>query len=224
MARRRLAVLIVWFATWPAGAFAQGDFIDYLNQFSGPGPFYGHIQSLNLRLLCMKDVGNDSHDFDSCISDTDEKIRTVIDMNFGLAASGDNRRFSDAPPQDPLNTLPVRSFRVGATYSYRVSPMLDVGAGGGIMVLTGDGFENQTHPFFTPFTVSFVPLGFMRNGAWLKWGRVLRIRYSGRYVLGELNAAKDFHAQSNYLKEGEFNQGFNIGFDFWSFLPDLLRR
>jgi hypothetical protein len=228
MIRRQLIVLVSLFAMWPAGAYAQSDILDWVAELSGPGPFNGHLQTVNIRFMCVKNTGGGTHDVTSCVSDTDEKIKFVLDVNFGLAASDSNLRFKDVSPQAPLNALPVREFRIGATYSYRVSPMLDVGAGAGAMIFTGDGFTNQTHPFVTPLAVSWVPFGLVRDPKHptrLKWGRVLRVRFSERYILGDINAVQDFNAlTSTYVKSGEFNANLGLGLDFWSFLPDLLHH
>jgi hypothetical protein len=219
MTRPRLVVLVALMALWPAGASAQSDFIDWLAQLSGPGPFHGYFQSFNMRVVCAKDNDQGTHDIATCISDTDEKIKAVLEMNVAWASSGDdNVRFVDARPDDPLNKLPVNLFRIGATYSYRVSSMLDVGIGVGAFVFSGEGFTHQTHAFLTPLSVSFVPFGLLRGPTAAKWGRVLRIKYAERYIMGDLNAVQDFHALSSYLKHGEFNPAISIGLDFWSFL------
>lgn len=212
MTRARLTLLIALFAMWPAGAYAQSDFIDWLDSLSGPGPFHG--SSVHVRLFCAVDNGRGGHDRSTCISDTDEKIKAVFEADVAWATSGDNPRFADTPK----DTQTVHMTRFGVTYSYRVSPMLDVGIGGGAMVFSGDGFDAQTHPTFTPFTVTFVPLGLMRSSPRAtKWGRVLRIKYSERYIMGDIGAA-DFHSLSTYVKHGEFNRGLGVGFDIGSFL------
>ena len=81
--------------------------------------------------------------------------------------------------------------------------MFDIGAGGGALSLTGDGFENQTHPILTPLALTVTPFGFVRSEKWAKWGRVVRLKFAEKYVLGDITAA-DFHSPATYLRQGEF--------------------
>lgn len=220
MRRFRMIALAAVFAALPAAASAQ-DILDWLNGFSGPGPFYGHFgQSVSVRALCIKEDG-DGHKAGPCVlDDSDEKIKVVVGVTFSWASSHNNPRFSGAAPNDPLNTLPVNASRIEATYSYRVGPMLDVGVGVGALVFSGDGFTNQAHPIFTPVQVSFVPLGFLKaRPGQLHWGRLLRLRFADRYVLGDINARADFGSTSSYLTHGEFNPSYSIGLDILSLFP-----
>jgi len=215
MKKVRLIALIVLVVVRPSGACAQ-DILDWLNSFSGPGPFHGHIgQSISVRALCIKDDEQGAgHHADTCFfDDMDDKIRVLIGVTFSWTSSHDNPRFSSAASTDPLNDLPVNATRLEGTYSYRVSPMVDVGVGAGALVFSGDGFANQVHPFVTAVQMTFVPLGFLRQGAGLKWGRVLKLRFADRYVMGDINAKADFGSTASYLTHGEFNPSFSIGVD-----------
>ena len=116
-----------------------------------------------------------------------------------------------------LNVLPVHATRVMVNYQYRFHPMLDLGVGAGTIVFSGDDFANQTHPVLTPLTMTFTPLGFIK-GDKEKWGRVLRLKYSERYILGDIRA-QDFHSVvSKYVKNGEWNTGISLSLDVWPFL------
>ena len=54
MTRVRLIVLVGLFALCcPAGAYAQSDFLDWLDSFSGPGPFHG--VTIGMRTVCLRD-------------------------------------------------------------------------------------------------------------------------------------------------------------------------
>ncbi len=209
MTRVRLIVLVGLFALCcPAGAYAQSDFLDWLDSLSGPGPFQGF--TVGMRTVCARDNAG-KLDTGWCIADTDPNIKTVMNVEFGWATTGKQLRFSDAP-----GDAPVHASRLNVTYMYRVSPMLDVGVGIGGLMLSGDGFTNQLHPIFTPATVTFTPFGMLRGPTSAKWGRVLRIKFSDRYIFGDLKAV-DFGSVSSYLRHGEFNPSFGIGVDFWSF-------
>jgi hypothetical protein len=213
----RTVCLLLLFGLYPLTAHAQSDLLDWLAQYSGPGPFHTNshkplIQSANFRVVCIKDDGKGGHRADTCfLDDIDGSIKIVIGATFSWTPSTDPR-FKDAT--DPNNTQPINESRIEGTYSYRISPMLDVGVSAGAVVLTGVGFNNQTHPFFAPVQMTFVPFGFARGGWHLKWGRVLKLRFADRYVLGDIDAKNDFGSTSAYLTHGEFNPSFGITLDF----------
>ena len=94
--------------------------------------------------------------------------------------------------------------------------MLDVGVGVGGLAFTGLNVANAWHQLITPVQMTFVPFGFIRKGPGEKWGRLLRLRFADRYILGDINARKDFGSTSSYLTHGEFNPSFSVGLDVWS--------
>jgi hypothetical protein len=213
-----VAAALVCLVVRASSAYAQSDFIDWLEGFSGPGPFHTYYPlSIGTRVVCGYDEGN-RHRVSTCLADIDPKIKTLLTVDYAWASSHNNERFVGTPlAVDPLNTAPVNSSRILVNFYYRLSPMFDIGAGGGAFIFTGDGFENQTHPILTPLAVTFTPFGYWHSKKWVKWGRVIRVKFAEKYVLGDIRAA-DFHSPSTYLRNGEFNPEFRVGFDFWSFL------
>lgn len=201
----------------PTTAYAQSDFIDWLEGLSGPGPFHGYFMSASSRAFCTVADSNGQTIRWWCPDDTDRNIRTVLSAEFAFASSDSNPRFADAA-SEPQNRLPVHATRVVANYSYRFHPMLDLGVGAGVIVFSGDDFTNQVHPLLSPLTLTFTPFGFLHDEKNARWGRVLRVKFSERYILGDIRAA-DFHSfASTYLKQGEFNRNISIGVDFWPVL------
>jgi len=203
----------------PRPAHAQGDIWDWLESFSGPGPFSAHFKTISSRGFCTLKGGDQKIDW-WCGDDTRRDIREVLTAEVAWPDSDSNRRFGDASPGDPLNFLPVRATRVVVNYYYRVHPMLDVGVGAGALIFSGDGFSNQVHPVLAPLNVTLTPLGYLRseNPNITKLGRVIRLKFSERYVLGDIRA-QDFNAlTSNYFKSGEWNFNFSVSFDIWPYL------
>ena len=200
----------------PARVYAQSDFIDWLESFSGPGPFSSYMRSVGVRGFCTFDEGKgNGHRVDTCLNDTDPKIRTVLTAEYAWASSGDDHpRFATV---DPNNKTPVNTSRITVNYYYRFSPMLDVGVGAGTFVFTGNGFDNQWHALVTPLTLTFTPLGFLHGETSAKWGRVLRVKFDEKYVMGDINSL-DFRSPGGYLKSGELNRGLSLAIDFWSFI------
>jgi hypothetical protein len=198
----------------PVSAYAQSDFLDWLESLSGPGPFHGYFMSASSRVFCT--LGDGEQRASWCLDDTSEKIKSVMTAEFAFASSDSNIRFTDAT-SEPQNVLPVHATRVLVNYQYRFHPMIDLGVGVGAIVFSGEDFTNQTHPILTPLTLTFTPLAFLK-GDKAKWGRVLRLKYSERYILGDIRA-QDFHSRvSKYVKNGEWNTGISLGVDFWPFL------
>jgi hypothetical protein len=215
--KRTLAIMVVALCALarPASVYAQSDFIDWLESLSGPGPFHGYFMSASSRVFCTSNDGG-TVKADWCFDDTSEKIKSVMTAEFAFASSDGNLRFADATTE-VQNSLPVHATRVLVNYQYRFHPMVDLGVGVGAIVFSGDDFTNQAHPILTPLTMTFTPLGFLK-GDKAKWGRVLRIKYSERYILGDIRA-QDFHSLvSKYVKNGEWNTGISFSLDFWPFL------
>jgi hypothetical protein len=200
----------------PASAFAQTDFLDWLEGLSGPGPFHGYFMSVNSRVLCsINDGGKRSVDW-WCGNDTDQRIKTVLGVEVAWPDSDSNPRFADATTELQNNGR-VRATRVLVNYYYRFNSMLDVGVGAGWFNFTGADFQNQVHPILTPLTLTFTPLGFIHDEKYAKWGRLIRVKFSERYLLGDIRA-QDFDSNiSKYFKSGEFNRGVSVGVDFWPF-------
>ena len=209
----RLCLLGMMFLALPAVASAESDWWDVIEGYSGPGPFKG--VTFGERVFCVKENA-DRRGFGtgSCISDVDERIRALVNAEFGYYTSGDKPRFSDTP----LDTRTVNLWRIHATYFYRVSPLLDLGAGAGVAIFTGEGFDSQTHFVITPLSLVFTPLGFIRSSSKAtKWGRLLRVNFSESYVPGDIKAS-DFNSTSSYATHGEFNRKFGLGVDIGPFI------
>jgi hypothetical protein len=201
----------------PASAYAQGDFLDWLEGLSGPGPFHGYFRSVNSRALCtLNDGGKHSVDW-WCGNDTDQRIKTVLGVEVAWPDSDAHIRFADAT-SELQNTGRVRATRVLFNYYYRFNSMLDVGVGAGWITFTASDFDNQVHPILTPFTLTFTPFGFVHDEKYARLGRVFRVKFSERYILRDI-LAKDFGSNiSKYFQSGgEFNRGISFGVDFWPF-------
>jgi hypothetical protein len=201
----------------PAHAYAQADFFDWLEQLSGPGPFHGYFRSVNSRVLCThEEVGAQRVDW-WCGNDTDRNIRHVVSAEVAWPDSDSNRRFDDAT-SEPQNNGTVRATRVMITYQYRFHPMVDMGLGIGSLVFSGSDFTNQVHPVISPLTLTFTPFAFMHGETSAKWGRLIRVEYAERLILGDIRA-QDFNSlKSTYFKQGEWNSGISLSVDFWPFI------
>jgi hypothetical protein len=211
MKNLRFLMLLVIFGVWPVSAHAQGGLWDYIEGGSGPGPFHGYTGEV--RVLCVREDGT-RHPVGACLSDLDENIKAVLNFRAGWYTSGDNPRFANAPTD--LRTINMT--KIESTFMYRITPVLDMGVGGGFLVLSGSGFESQTHPVVTALSVTLTPLGFLRGSPTArKWGRFLRFNFSDRVVFGQVNAA-DFNSTAIYSKGAEFQRDFSWGVDVGSLI------
>jgi hypothetical protein len=219
MTKLRLLFLVTLCAVWPATASAQFNPIEWLQDGSGPGPYHNGY-GFFVRLFCVKEAPGGRHNVDTCIADTDNSIKIVVDAEYGHASTN-NPRFNDPVALlEPLNTASVNAHVFDVSYSYRVSPLLDVGVAIGSLTYTGEGFANQSHLTLTPLRISFVPLAYFSGEKGEKWGRVVRIKYWNRRVVGDI-LASDFGSKGSYVRRGEFNQGISVGLDFYAFIAAL---
>jgi hypothetical protein len=217
MRKARLLLLLVLCAALPERAFAQIDWVEWAQPGSGPGPYRGF--GLFTRVFCVKEDGA-RHRVDTCIDDSDPSIKIVVDAQYGHMTD-QNIRFNDpVAVLEPLNSASIDLNTFDFGYSYRLSPLLDVGVAIGSYTYSGEGFSTTSRLTLTPIRVSFVPLGFFQGDKGKKWGRVLRIKYINRRIVGDL-AAGDFGSKGSYLVRGEFSQGISIGWDFYAFIAAL---
>ena len=214
----RFCVCALLLLSLPRPAYAQSDFWDWIESFSGPGPFHGSFHSVNSRLLCTESTGGTHTVNWWCGDDTRPNIRTVLSAEVAWPDSDSNPRFADAV-SELQNNGKVRATRFVVNYSYRFHPMIDLGVGAGVLVFSGDDFRNQSHPVVSPLTLTFTPLGFLHgDGNVARWGRLIRIKYAERYVMGDIRA-QDFNSlKSTYFKSGEWNTNISVMVDFWPFV------
>jgi hypothetical protein len=155
-----------------------------------------------------------------CFSDTDKSNPTaprraiqMMVLDFGWYTSGDNARFDDTP----TDTRSVKLFKLAPRYTFRIHPMLDIGAGAGMYRFSGDGFNAFTRATLTPLQMSFFPLGWLEKSTGsYKWAHVIRVEHSQTFVTKGINAVADFNSASTYSKNGEFVASIGIGIDLGS--------
>jgi hypothetical protein len=104
-----------------------------------------------------------THKVTWCFTDTDNDIKIVVQAQYGRASS-DNPRFNDPIALlEPFNKSSVTIDLFDVSYSYRVSPLLDIGVAIGSYTYSGADFKTQSHLTFTPLRIEFVPFGFFRG-------------------------------------------------------------
>jgi len=189
----------VLFALCPAVAHAQDGIVAWIDRLSGPGPFFGPV--IEWRTFCtFASVSPDN----SCFGDRNIK-RTLV-LRAGWLTSFDNKRFDDTP----TDTRAVHMVLVDPIYVSRIHPTLDVGAGAGFLVLTGDGFDPVTRFVLTPLSVSFVPFGDTGK----RWARVFQVRFEERIITKGLSGRENFNSVTGYSRGYEFLPSAGLVFNF----------
>jgi hypothetical protein len=163
-------------AFWPGVAHAQY-WWDFIESLSGPGPFHGH--GAFIRVSCAKpSTPNGRWNVDwMCLNDRDETIRQVVEIR-GLWA----HTLADRPRLlvVPTDTRKVDLLKLDFLAAVRLTPLLDVGAGGGLIRFTGSGMTPVKRATLIPFSATYTP--FALKGSDNRWKRAFRIRMETTYI------------------------------------------
>jgi hypothetical protein len=189
MIRLRALLIFGLFGMFPVAVHAQDGFIEWIDRLSGPGSFYGPV--LGIRTLCTFE--DPSKPDNSCLGDRNIK-RTFV-VRAGWLTSGDNKRFDDTNDRRPVHAIVF-----DPVYISRVHKTLDIGAGAGFFVFTGEGFDPLARFFVTPISVAFVPFGDTTS----KWSRVLQVRFEEKLISSGYNGRQDFGTATSFSRGFEF--------------------
>lgn len=190
---RRLSVTLMFCALFlsvvsaPAHAAFSWDWID---QLSGPGPFYGPV--FDWRLVCLTDnaekpvkittvagiVGS------ACSYEKGEKRRASIDLNFGFLHAKDDARFADGK-EIKLTTLEP-------TFSWHIWGPFEAGAGVGVYWLSAETFPSVARVMLEPIRFDLRPLR-LNDTQHDWWREVLTLRI-GWVVIPSGFEPNDFNA------------------------------
>jgi hypothetical protein len=170
---------------------AQADFWDWLQEFSGPGPF-GTGQTLNTMVPCPEKF-RDSRQ--SLAFDPDNPLTCFFfdHRSFDNTHQPDN--FGIKNPGDPgVGKVSLHFYEVG--FSRRMHPAVELGFGGGFMSIASRG-ETKYKPVITLSRVVVTPAMLFRSPSYWNTNpsrlkHVLKIvKFYGRLniIAGELDAA-----------------------------------
>ena len=199
MTRLRLLLLVAAFAAVPSAARAQDGIMEWIERLSGPGKFVGFVGGV--RVGCVFD-GDES--VRACFTDSD-RIRRMLVIRAGWLTTGEKQRFDVTSAGSPNDTRPVHMILVDPVYMFRLHPMVDVGAGGGFMTFSGEGFDTFSRFIVTPFSVTYTP--FARRS------RVFQVHAQGQIVPKGFTAA-DFGSTANYSTSTDFLWSGGFVFNF----------
>jgi hypothetical protein len=219
-----LAVTLV--AVWltPNQAYAQGGWWDWLDAFSGPGPFNNGWQ-LDARVACkMKNTlagidavgektkwaslwttpkeGYKSGDGFKCLTnatdpgDNSNLVLSYVEVRGGRITSQEKALFSDTPQTELVGTVAAHTLQ--GFLMRQLHPAFAVGAGTGVLWFSGDNVEGHPWRFvFTPVSVAFMPLKLILPGKYAKQAGLVSIRFEEIAVIGRLTAKKFNNASTS---------------------------
>jgi hypothetical protein len=183
MTRRPWWILVAALILAPSTAQAQ-IWWDFIESLSGPGPWKGG--GVFWRLGCFT-----PNEFRlTCWDDTDPTIRQLAEVRWLKAETVDDRPVLIVDPSDRRK---VSLDKVDAVVALRLTPHLDIGAGGGFMRFALDDYEEPnkritvTRATIIPVSVTFTPLApftapAMRGIDREQWRRFLRLRMEVTYI------------------------------------------
>jgi hypothetical protein len=225
MTNVRLCLLFVLIAAWPGSARAQG-WWDFLEELSGPGPFYGGVTAV-LKPVCFveKTPGRDDRvvvgwwgkgpagDYPCLVKS--KSVHSYVEVRVGHARTDDKPLFSDV--QNQLLGRAGANLVEGLVMR-QLDPAVSIGAGAGVLWFSGSVITSAV-PMFTatPISVSVTP--FRLTGAKSRWSRLVVFRFEEIAIFGTTRA-KDFNSasQSTFVANTEVKRSFGIDFDVLSLL------
>jgi hypothetical protein len=220
MKKLRLVALAALLAAWPGVARADSPLMEYIEGWSGPGPFKVlWFAGLDLRLWCQPsaEAKEDSRGRQqlNCLSDDGRRVKSLVLFNFNIGHNDGGQLFSD----DPNDKRDVKQTTLEVAYMYRVNPIVDVGSGIQWVHLTGDG-GTGTNSFDVwktgvPIRLTITPLGLKRfspkNEA---WSRFIHLKYESTFFGGTTQASDFGNTTSHYKSGKEFQSRVSLNLDF----------
>jgi hypothetical protein len=149
MRKVRLLMVFALCAVWPTGAFAQSDFIDWLQQQSGPGPYKNSsLFAYEVRIWCLPKA-DEALNADptaqareltalrkvrSCLADDPNRTRSALSIGGTFTSTGNSRLFLD----DPIDVREVHEKVFSFAYVHRINPVIDLGGALSLLRFSGD--------------------------------------------------------------------------------------
>jgi hypothetical protein len=232
MTKLRLWLVVAALAGFPGAAYAQGGFLDFMENLSGPGP-YNYGFAADVRAVCrtsyvsnapdaVKDdvtglsmktewvpswrSGSDKRNLFPCLTKP-KTVQSYIELRYGRATSDVRPLFVDQPTQ---LIGQIAATTVQAFVMKQLDPSLSLGVGGGGLWITGSTIQGTVfRPILTPVSVVFTPLRLTGSNAW--WTRLVIFRFDENAVIGSLTASTfNTASTSTYVAHADMVRSFGI--------------
>jgi len=224
MKRIVLAFVAVMLLT-PSTARA-GDWWDYFDRLSGPGPFRsGNFFWPDFRLgsfpwgkLCETNAPNMA---DALLRDDETALKCFITLR--VRTMTNQAEFQKHDPNDPANGTNIRLTPLDLAFMYRIPGLrgtLDVGAGLTAMTFTGADFEQFTH-FGMIIRSVVTPLGAVRipDKRWQPLTRVFKVY--GDLVVNRPITSDEFQNKVSFINGENHHWRAGLELDFTALVSVL---
>ena len=234
MRRLRSIALATLMIAWTGVAHADSWLLDYIESWSGPGP-YSWAKGVDLRVACLPTAAGSresmASQFWNCYTDDAEKVRGMFMFNVNSGDNGGTQLFSD----DPLDHRTVKQLTIEAAYMHRLNSVVDVGGAIQWVRLTDDAQPaTATSVAYAASTlwrtgpalrVTFTPLGFMHfSGPARGLSRLVHLQYESAYFGGTATAADYGNPVSRYTARREFQSRVAVAIDIAPLLVAIHSR
>lgn len=200
MRTARLLLLVGLTTCWPSTAHA--DWLSWLEELSGPGPFRGDMISFTVR---CKDNGK----WGWCGVPEDRQGRKTsqsLVVRLGRYSSGDHPRFKDLEGTPDDDHREVHAIPVSALWMFHIHRSLHVGAGVGFMRVSGAGFSGFSKTSLTPVSAAFTPLSLLpeNRGRNHSMASFVRLELDSSLFLDGFDAADFQNTRTKFDSGAEF--------------------
>jgi hypothetical protein len=210
MRKRSLCLLFVLLAFGASATPARAEIAwwDYIEQMSGPGPFYKRgplgVFSIDTAVACRLAAAQEGgsrwifvNSTDCALDPTRRGARRVQDfftVRLGATSTeGDQPLFSDRPEELQGK---VTAWTIETKFKRRIDASIELGAGAGIIFFSGDTIDHRiVRPTVTPLSVLFTPIGLLHRTDPQKFDGLVGLRFEQMAVLGGIEA-RDFNRAS----------------------------
>lgn len=222
MKKLRLAALAALLVTWPSVARADSPIMEFIEGWSGPGPFFVKYTGADLRVVCLPDASASADSafrkyFMNCWQDDTVRAKHRLMFNFNTATT--DRLFVD----DSTDKRTIRQTTYEVLYMYAAGKIVQAGGGLQFVHLSGPGADGPPatapEPFGfwrtgVPMRVTIVPLGNANfPGKKQALARLLQLSFEMAYFHGEMQAADFGNNNSQFKSSNEFQGRAVINFD-----------
>jgi len=146
MKRVRFVLLLGMCFVWPASAFAQSDFIDWLQSQSGPGPYKNQLVAYEVRIWCLprplvnptkEELDTEAKPFRklrNCLADDYDRTRSALSIGGTFTSTANRQLLLD----DPADVREVRENVFSFAYIHRINRVIDLGGALSLLRFAGD--------------------------------------------------------------------------------------
>jgi hypothetical protein len=210
----RVLAVMTLVAFWPATAHAARSWFGWLEELSGPGPFWGVVQTVEVLCWEPKKDKPEETQLAWCKPfgtkpigpriERDDQLRRYIEFSFGKLTSRDYARFKDlegTSKQPADNHESVTLYPLGFTYMLRPHKSLDIGAGAVVHLLRGTNVDVDGRLLLVPVTGSWKFLRAKDNWPSNRFSRALGFDFQVTYLTKGYTGV-DFHNTDTTFKSG----------------------